>query len=118
LEQYLLATSTINKTIGHYIYHWLSSTQQMSFYANYGYHPKFDMLNQSKNENPTADDFAARLLELHALIKVHLEEAQDRYEAGADKIRKESLSFLVGDKVSFIRRNIKTTKSCDKLDYC
>jgi len=94
-----------------------ASTQQTPFYANYGYHPKFDMLKPIENENPAAVDFATRLSELHALMKIHLREAQDRYKGAADKLRKESPSFIIGDKVWLIRRNIKTTRPCDKLDY-
>jgi hypothetical protein len=41
-----------------------ASTQHTPFYANYGHHPKLDLLDPSKIDNPTAEDFATRLLQL------------------------------------------------------
>lgn len=95
-----------------------ASTHQTPFYVNYGYHPKFDMLNKSKNENPAAIDFTIWLLKLHVLMKLHLQEAQYRYKAAVDKLIKESPSMQIDDKIWFMRRNIKTTWPCNKLDYC
>jgi hypothetical protein len=34
------------------------STYQTSFFANYGYHPKFDQFNFNKVENPAVGDLA------------------------------------------------------------
>ena len=41
-----------------------ASTQQTPFFANYGYHPKLDLLNPVANNNPTAEGFAKQLSEL------------------------------------------------------
>ena len=54
------------------------STQQTPFFANYGYHPKFDQFNFNKVENPTAEDLATRLSEIHTEMKDKLLEAQDQ----------------------------------------
>ena len=94
-----------------------SSTGQTPFYANYGYHPRFDVLNISQVDNPAAQDLTSKLLELHEIMKLHLQKAQDRYKTSADTLRKESPPFQIGDKVWLLRRNIKTTRPCDKLDY-
>jgi hypothetical protein len=49
-------------------------------------------------------------------MKLQLQEAQDRYKAFANDSRKENPLFQVGDKVWLLRRNIKTTCPCDKLN--
>ena len=94
-----------------------ASTQQTPFYSNYGHHPKLDMLQPSRSENPAVEEFATRMAELQATMKSHLEKAQKRYKVAADALRKEQPSFQVGDKVWLLRRNIKTNRPCDKLDY-
>jgi hypothetical protein len=53
------------------------STQQTPFFANYGYHPKFDQFNFNKVENPTAIDLTTRLSEIHTKMKDKLLESQD-----------------------------------------
>jgi hypothetical protein len=50
-------------------------------------------------------------------MQFQLQEAQDRYKISADESRKEHPLLQVGDKVWLLRRNIKTTQPCDKLDY-
>jgi hypothetical protein len=59
-------------------------TQQMPFYANCGHHPKLDLLDPSKADNPIAANFATQLLQLQDAMKLQLQEAQDRYKASAD----------------------------------
>jgi len=86
-----------------------TSTRQTSFYANYGYYPKFDLLYIFEMNNPTAKDLASRLLELQETMKFHIQEAQDRYKTSANTLCKEAPLFQVGEKVWLIRRNIKTT---------
>jgi hypothetical protein len=94
-----------------------ASSQQTPFFANYGYHPKLDLLGTSKDENPAAEDFAKHLMEIQTTLKLQLQVAQDSYKASADKFRKNAPAFQNGDKVWLLRRNIKTTRPCDKLDY-
>ena len=95
-----------------------SSTQQTPFFANYGYHPRLDTFDFSKVDNPAAEDMANRLSELHAIMEAQLKKAQERQKINADAYRKEQPQLNVGDKVWLLRRNIKTTRPCDKLDYC
>lgn len=51
------------------------------------------------------------------MMKLQLQKAQDRYKTSADLLCKESPPFQIGNKIWLLRRNIKTTRSCDKLDY-
>jgi hypothetical protein len=94
-----------------------ASTQQTPFFANYGYHPKLDLLNPGANNNPAAEGFAKQLSELQATLRLQLQTAQESYKASADKFRNEAPTFKIGDKVWLLRRNIKTKRPCDKLDY-
>ena len=94
-----------------------ASTQQTPFYANYGYHPKLDMLASTGDKNPAAENLAKHLSEIQAILKMQLQQAQDLYKTSADRLRKKSPAFHVGDKVWLLRRNIKTNRPCDKLDY-
>ena len=94
-----------------------ASTQQTPFFANYGYHPKLDLWNSVANNNPAAEDFAKQLSELQAMLRLQLQTAQESYKASADKFRNEAPTFKIGDKVWLLRRNIKTKRPCDKLDY-
>jgi len=90
----------------------------MSFYANYGYHPKLHLLNISEMKNPVVKDLASRLSKLQRMMKIHLQEAQDCYKTSIDTLCKESPPFKVVKKIWLFRCNIKTTRSCDKLDNC
>jgi hypothetical protein len=85
-----------------------ASTQQTPFYANYGYHPKLDLWASTGEKNPAAEDLAKHLSEIQATLKMQLQQAQDQYKTSADRLRKESPAFHVGDKVWLLRRNIKT----------
>jgi hypothetical protein len=91
--------------------------RETPFYANYGHHPKLNLLDFSKIDNSVAKDFIIRLLQLQNAMKLQLQEAQDRYKASTDESRKEQPSLQVGDKVWLLRCNIKTTRSCNKLEY-
>ena len=62
-----------------------TSIQQIPFYANYGFHPKLDMLESSKGRNPAAEDLVKQLLEIQTILKMQLQQAQDSYKGCADK---------------------------------
>jgi molybdopterin converting factor small subunit len=93
------------------------SIHQTPFFANYGYHPRFDSLNLSLAKNPTVQDLVTRLLEIHKDMKARLVEAQEWQKRNADKSRKQNPNISVGDKVWLLRRNLKTRRLSDKLDY-
>lgn len=93
------------------------SIHQTPFFANYAYHPRFDSLNLSLAKNPAAQDLVTRLSEIHKEMKARLVEAQGRQKMNADKSRKQHPNISVGDKVWLLRRNLKTRRPSDKLDY-
>ena len=74
-----------------------ASTQQTPFYANYGFHPKLDMLKSSKGRNPAVEDLPKQLLEIQTILKMQLQQAQDSYKVFADEFKKKSLDFQIGD---------------------
>jgi len=50
-------------------------------------------------------------------MKARLVEAQERQKRNADKSRQQNPNISVGDKVWLLRRNLKTRRPSDKLDY-
>jgi hypothetical protein len=65
--------------------------------------------------NPSTEQHLHRLQQLQSELSSHLQKAQAQYKAHADRHRLPS-AFKIGDQVWFLRRHIKTTRPCDKLD--
>lgn len=57
----------------------------MPFYPNYGYHPKFGLLNFFKGDNCALEDFATQLSQLQTTMKFQLQEAEDYFKTSANK---------------------------------
>lgn len=93
------------------------SIQQTSFFTNYGHHPWLDIFDFLKVNKFVAKDLANRLFELHATMKVQLQEAQEWQKINVDAYQKKQLQFNVGDKVWLFCHNIKTIRFYDKFDY-
>jgi len=70
-----------------------------NIFANYGYHPKFDVPNILRTNYPTVEDLASQLLKVQKTMRLQLEDAQDRYKIYVDVLRKESPSFQISEKV-------------------
>ena len=66
--------------------------------------------------NPRVEDHLERLRKIQMDLSTHLRHAQHTQKNYADRHRLPS-SFTIGDQVWLLRRHIKTTRSCDKLDY-
>lgn len=64
------------------------------------------------------EDLTNYLSKLQATMKAQVKGAQKQQKINVDAYCKEQLQYNVGDKVWLLCRNIKTTCSCDKLDYC
>ena len=94
-----------------------SSTQTTPFFANQGWHPRFEINSPTHPVNPAAEARAQELSELHKDLAALLKQAQKQQKNHADRFRIVAPEFSVGDQVWLLRRNIKTTRPCDKLDY-
>ena len=93
------------------------STKQTPFFSNYGHHPRFDQFQLSTSKNPATEDLATRLLKIQNDMKIKLLEAQERHKRNTDKSHKQHSPIRIGDKVWLLRRNLKTHRPNDKLDY-
>lgn len=56
-------------------------------------------------------------MEIQTTLKLQLRVAQESYKAFLDKFWKDSLAFQIRDKIWLLRKKIKTTWPCNKLDY-
>ena len=94
-----------------------SSTQKSPFYANYGFHPRFDFNQLATAFNPAAERVARDLEKLHKDVKEQLETAQRTMKKYADIRRVQAPLFKPGNLVWLLRKFVKTTRPCEKLDY-
>jgi RNase H-like domain found in reverse transcriptase/Integrase zinc binding domain/Chromo (CHRromatin Organisation MOdifier) domain/Integrase core domain len=97
-----------------------ASTDKSPFFANCGYHPNsVSTVNprDSKSANPSADDLVKRLRDIQAQLALNIADASATQARFYNKKRKEAPDFKEGDQVWLLRRNIKTARPCDKLDY-
>jgi hypothetical protein len=99
-----------------------SSTGYTPFFANTGCHPRWMMLeNIEVSNNPTIEGHLEQLKDIQVKLADHLLRAQATYKKAADRRRlnssPEKPMFQVGDRVWLVRRNVKTTRPCNKLDY-
>ena len=96
-----------------------SSTGMSPFYANYGYHPRatLKILLEKGHENPTAEAYVDHIRRMHEKLQMTLEQAQARYKKEFDKNVAPAPGFKVGDRVWLNRRNIKTTRPSQQLDF-
>ena len=73
------------------------------------------------SKNPAVEDHLHRLQEVHLALSHHLHTAQATHKKAADRHCLDSSpkepKFQIGDRVWLLRRNVKTTRPCDKLDY-
>ena len=99
-----------------------SSTKITPFFANTGVHPRWTILDHPRiSKNPAAEDRLRHIREIHIALSHHLHHAQATHKKFADRHRlnssPEKPKFQVGDRVWLLRRNVKTTRPCNKLDY-
>lgn len=80
------------------------STRKSPFFANYGFHPRFEIKTPEISTNPAADDMLQRLDTLNKELKIQLELAQENYKKFADRKRIEAPKFAIGEKVRLLRR--------------
>ena len=94
-----------------------SSTKSSPFLLNYGYEPYFDTsLELVPSQLSTANERVNSIRERIDFAKNELDLAQRTQKLFADRKRRE-LSFNVGDMVYLNRKNIKTSRPSQKLDF-
>jgi len=95
-----------------------ATTNQTPFYANYGYHPRFNVALPRVNSNvPRAESRLENLQEIQEDLKFFIQDAQDTQARYFNQHAMEQPDFQIGDKVWLIKKNIKTTRPSNKLDY-
>ena len=94
-----------------------SSTQKTPFFANYGFHPRFDFDQMTTPLNPTAEKLVLDLQKLHRDVKEQLKAAQENMKKFANIRRISAPLFKPGNLVWLLRKFVKTTRPCDKLDF-
>jgi transposase InsO family protein len=93
------------------------ATRVSPFYANYGYHPSFSTSYARISNAPAADDLSQRLALIREELAANLSLAQDVAKRQYDQGRSSPPSFQPGDLVMLLRRNLKTTRPTEKLDF-
>jgi hypothetical protein len=94
-----------------------SSTGSTPFFANYGFHPRFNIAMPTSSINPSAEERVRQMQDMHHALSLELSHAQERHKEKADRHRMGSPDFHIGDMVWLLRRHIPTTRPCNKLDY-
>jgi len=94
-----------------------TATKQTPFFANYGYHPRFNIEPPVSAEVPAAEDQLAKLQAIKDSLAIEIKFAQDHAKEFADKHRSTPPTFQKGDQVWLLRCNIKTTQPSGKLDF-
>jgi hypothetical protein len=95
-----------------------ASTRVSPFYANCGFHPNFaPRLSDNRTTVPAAADLAARLDLIHEELRAELRHAQDDQARAFNRHALPAPAFKPGDRVWLSRRNIRTTRPSDKLDF-
>jgi len=98
--------------------HTSETTGTSPFFANYGYDPRMDFLDEQTlpTDDQEARSFVVTMTELHAYLRTEMGYAQERQQENADRRRVPAPSFQVGDKVCLNAKNIRTRRPSRKLD--
>ena len=98
--------------------HKSASSQISPFFATYGFHPHAEPTTASNGTVPAADQRADSLLTIHKELQAELTHARADFTSQYNKhVQKHPESFKPGTLVWLRRRNIKTRRPSDKLDY-
>jgi hypothetical protein len=93
-----------------------SSTNTSPFFANYGYHPRFNLKIINQEINPAAETYIDVVRRLHIAMQEEIKSAQEAYKKFYDRARIETPPYEIGQKVWLIRKNIATNRPSLKLD--
>ena len=107
-----LAEFAYNNTIS-------TTTKVTPFFANYGFHPRYEILQKDTISAPLEPLrlFQENLENLENYLRQEIRFAQDAYAEQANKDRIAPPIFRPGDLVWLLRRHISTTRPSDKLDF-
>ena len=94
-----------------------ASTKVSPFFANYGFHPRFNISIPAISVNPSAEMRARTLQDVHRDLSLELRVVGEQYKDHVDRHRLVVPPFTVGDMVWLLRHNIATTLPSAKLDY-
>ena len=106
--------------------HVSETTKVTPFFALYGTNPRMGIEPVKTSTAVTAkqlldvnsaNDFASKMEALHQHLREQMTFAQARYEEQANKDRKPSPNYKVGDMVYVDARNMTTNRPAKKLDY-
>jgi hypothetical protein len=88
------------------------------FFANYGYHPRFNISVTTKTtlDVPAAKQLAEQLAKHHDALAESLKAAQDTQARYYDA-KHRRIEFKVGDKVWLLSTNVHTERPSKKLDW-
>jgi len=92
--------------------HASETTGTSHFFANYGYDPHMDFLDEQTlpTDDPEAPSFVVTMTELQAHLRTEMGYVEERQQANADRRRLPAPSFQVVDKVWLNAKNIRTRR--------
>ena len=76
-----------------------ASTGFSPFFANFGFHSRFDMHNSSSIPNPSVTSYIEILVQTHSTLKKNLQKARESMKFYADRKRLHPPHFTPGDQV-------------------
>jgi hypothetical protein len=93
------------------------SIEHSPFYANYGYHPRFNFARYVQNSGtPSADSLVKHLRYMQDQLVENVKRAQNSQARYYDA-KHQRIEFKVGDKVWLSLQNIRTQRPSKKLDW-
>lgn len=92
-----------------------ASTGFSPFFANLGYHPRFNSITFSSGI-PKADDFVIRMQQVQSDLEAALKLSKERQSKFYDKGRRVDVSYKQGQLVWLSRKFIRTRRLSQKLD--
>jgi hypothetical protein len=97
-----------------------AATGVTPFFANYGYHPRYDLVLAPGQDLPapeTLQDYSDKMQSLQEHLQAEIALSQSVYSEQADRHRLPAPDLRPGDFVWLLRRHHKTNRPSSKLDY-
>ena len=96
-----------------------ATTKHSPFFANYGFHPRFNMLSVAPSRDPdsfSVEEHSKRIQDTHQTLQKNILKAQE-YQARYYNAKHKPMTYAVGDKVWLLTKNIQTIRPTKKLDH-